>query len=337
MATVKPSLKYYGFKSLLTMLGFGSLLSLNACTSITNHPYDPNDPLQTVNRATFAFNQQFDRFLLKPTAVVYKTITPAPARQGVNNFFMNLGELPTTANYLLQARPGEAYESFWRFLINSTVGIGGLFDVATHMNFVRTTNDFGITLSKWGFSTSPYFVIPFTGPSNIRDGIGLGVDYELFTVWPYMQDVLLRNSLLALDMVRVRANLLDTENILNEAAMDKYTLTRDAYVQYRYQLITAHGGEYTEGASYEISADELEKELDLDNTHLYVSADTVAVVPQASKGDKAIRTNAINASAEKVVSTNLKKVNTTPKAETPKVETQKAPTAKTQTSTQKAQ
>jgi len=301
------------------MLGFGSFLSLNACTSITNHPYDPNDPLQTVNRATFAFNQQFDRFLLKPTAVVYKTITPAPARQGVNNFFMNLNELPTTANYLLQARPGEAYESFWRFLINSTAGIGGLFDVASHMGFVRRTNDFGITLSKWGFTTSPYLVIPFTGPNNVRDGLGFLVDYQALTVWPYIQDLALRYSLLGLDMVRVRSNLLDSENVFNEAAMDKYTLTRDAYVQYRYQLIIQHGGDYKEGASYQISLDELDQGLNLESAgyHLNVSADKVGLVEHISKGDKAIKTNALNTSAQEVASANPKKTTSTQSNTTP--------------------
>lgn len=299
---MKKWAKQYFIKPVVTALGLSSVLSLNACTSITNHPYDPNDPLQTVNRGTFAFNQQFDRFLLKPTAEVYKAVTPAPARKGVNNFFMNLNEIPTTVNYALQARPGEAYESLWRFLINSTVGIGGLFDVATHMGMERTTNDFGITLSVWGFSSSPYFVIPFLGPSNIRDGLGLAVDYEYFTVWPYMNDVALRNVLLGLDMVRIRTNLLESEDILDAAALDKYTLTRDAYVQYRYQLITEHGGKYTQGEAYLIGDNELLGDLNLDVSATGVGLTNVngSSTAVAKTADSSIRTKALNASAKKV-------------------------------------
>lgn len=289
--TVNRWIKNCLMKPITIALGMAGVASLNGC-SFNDHPYDPNDPLQTVNRATFAFNQQFDRFLLKPTAEAYQTVIPAPARKGVNNFFMNLNEVPTTINYLLQAQPGQAYESFWRLLINSTIGIGGLFDVASHMGLQRTTNDFGITLSKWGFSSSPYFVIPFLGPSNVRDGLAMLPDYEFFTVWPYMHDVALRNVLLGVDMVRIRTNLLDSEDILNVAAFDKYTLTRDAYIQYRYQLITAHGGKYDQGATYQISNAELENDLDLEmNTSATKSG---FVTPPYKDPDSAIRSNAVN-------------------------------------------
>lgn len=254
----------YLLKPATALLSLVGVLSLGACSS-TTHPYDPDDPLQTLNRGTFAFNQQFDKYLLKPVAVGYKTVTPAPVRTGVNNFFWNLNEVPTTVNYLLQAQPGPAYVSFWRLLINSTVGVGGLFDVATHMGLPRTTNDFGITLSKWGFSSAPYFVVPFLGPSNIRDGLGLLTDYEFFTVWPYMKDVALRNTLLTLDMIRIRANLLESEPALDTAAMDKYTMIRDSYVQYRYQLIMQHGGQYDQGAHLTYSASDEDFALGIGN------------------------------------------------------------------------
>lgn len=284
-------------KPLAAALGILGIASVSGCSSITDHPYDPNDPLQTLNRGTYAFNQQFDKFLLKPAAQTYKAITPAVARKGVNNFFMNLNEVPTTINYLLQAEPGPAYASFWRLLINSTVGIGGLFDVASHVGLERTSNDFGITMSKWGFTSSPYFVIPFLGPSNIRDGLSLLVDYEYFTVWPYMHDVAVRNVLLGVDMVRIRTNLLESEQVLDAAAIDKYTVTRDAYVQYRYQLITSHGGSYDQGATYQISDEELNA--DLDTQQLQISATTVA--PGVTDPDSTIHTKAINAAVKKSI------------------------------------
>ncbi len=295
---MKSWFKNYLVTPITAALGIMGLISLNGCASIANHPYDPNDPLQTVNRATFAFNQQFDKYLLKPVAITYKTVTPTIARKGVNNFFMNLNEVPTSINYLLQAQPGPAYESFWRLLINSTVGIGGLFDVATHMGLERTTNDFGITLSKYGVSSSPYIVIPFLGPSNIRDGLSLLVDYEYFTVWSYMDDVALRNVLLGVDMVRIRTNLIDSENILNAAGMDKYTLTRDAYVQYRYQLITSHGGKYDQGATYLISDQELASDLDLEVINS--SATTVGKV-KVDTADTSIRTAALTTSLKETI------------------------------------
>jgi phospholipid-binding lipoprotein MlaA len=323
MFAVKSWFKNNLIKPVTIALGMVGLLSLNGC-SFNDHPYDPNDPLQTVNRATFAFNQQFDTYLLKPTAVAYKTVIPAPARKGVNNFFMNLNEIPTTVNYLLQAQPGPAYESFWRLLINSTIGIGGLFDVASHMGLQRTSNDFGITLSKWGFSSSPYFVIPFLGPSNIRDGLSMLPDYEYFTVWPYMHDVALRNVLLGLDMVRIRTNLLESEDILNVAAFDKYTLTRDAYIQYRYQLVTSHGGKYDQGATYQISNAELEGDLDLEmNTS---ATSTGMVTPPYKEPDSAIRSNAVNNAVKHTAAHQ----STTTKASTTKTSTTAKPTATAQ-------
>ncbi|NNM59365.1 MAG: VacJ family lipoprotein [Legionellales bacterium] len=289
--------KNYLVNPITTALGILGLISLNGCSSITNHPYDSNDPLQTINRATFAFNDQFDKYLLKPAAITYKTITPAVARKGVNNFFMNLNEVPTSINYLLQLQPGPAYESFWRLLINSTVGIGGLFDVATPMGLQRTTNDFGITMSKVGFSSSPYIVVPFLGPSNVRDGLSLLVDYEYFTVWPYMDDIAVRNVLLGLDMVRIRTNLLDSEAVMNAAGFDKYIITRDAYVQYRYQLITQHGGKYDQGATYLISDQELDSDLDI-NT----SSTTVAQVKNLpDPADSSIRATALENSLKRTI------------------------------------
>lgn len=265
-------------KPITAVLGMMGLLSITACAT-THHPYDPNDPLQTVNRATFAFNEQFDRYLLKPVAQGYKAVTPSPVRTGVNNFFMNLDEIPTTVNNVLQGAPNDAFESFWRLLINTTVGIGGLFDVAAHLGLEHDSNDFGVTLSKWGVSSAPYIVVPFLGSSNVRDGLGLIVDYEAFTVWPYIDNWWIRNGILAFDMVRLRANLLSNEDILNTAAFDKYSLVRDAYVQYRNKKIVAHGGTYDQAAGFNFNADDLS----LDLNEMDVTSTDISIITPLEK------------------------------------------------------
>lgn len=231
-------------------------LSFLLCTvvaqaeSMTVHPYEPQDPLQTVNRGFFAFNQEFDRFVLKPLATGYKTVTPAPVRDGVNNFYWNLDEIPTAANNLLQIKPKPFLNGLARLAINSTIGILGIFDVASHVGFPRTENDFGITLAHYGFTSSPYLVLPFLGPSNVRDGLGLGVDYSFFTVWPYMRSVSLRNTLLGFDYIRIRANYLGNEDVLKVAALDKYTMVRDAYMQRRTLEMAQHGTVWDQGKAY---------------------------------------------------------------------------------------
>jgi len=231
--------------------------TLSGCSSFSDHPYEPQDPLQTVNRATFAFNQKFDDFILKPVATGYKKITPAPVRDGVNNFYWNLAEIPTTANNILQFQFRDTMDSLGRFAINSTVGILGIFDVAKYAGLERKENDFGITMAKYGFTGSPYFVIPFLGPSNFRDGIGLLVDYDPFSIFPYMNSVRLRNILLGIDYVRIRANFLDNEDVLDVAALDKYTLVRDAYIQRRDMQMQVHGVSWDQAKHYELAEDDL--------------------------------------------------------------------------------
>ena len=253
MSKIKTtSIKYKG-----TALAVSLALTtgLTGCASITDHPYEPQDPLQTINRASFEFNEQFDRFLLKPLAEGYKWITPAVVRDGVNNFYWNLDEIPTTINNVLQFEPKAALTSAARLLINSTVGILGIFDVASRVGFQRMPNDFGITLAKYGFTGSPYFVIPFLGPSNVRDGFGLGIDYYL-SVYPYIKSVRARNILLGVDYVRIRANYLGNEDVMEVAGMDKYILLRDAYMQRRLLQLQQHGTTWDQAAKYYNVGDE---------------------------------------------------------------------------------
>lgn len=250
------------YKTTALAAGIALTTGLSGCSSISDHPYEPQDPLQTVNRASFEFNQQFDRFLLKPIAKGYKWVTPSPVRDSVNNFYWNLDEIPTTINNVLQFQPKATAVSFGRLAINSTFGILGIFDVASHLGLQRRSNDFGITLAKYGFTGSPYLVIPFLGPSNIRDGLGLGVDFKFFTVYPYIQSVQLRNILLGVDYVRIRANYLGNEDVMNVASLDKYTLLRNAYIQRRQLQLQQHGTTWDQAQYYNVSDEELDPDSD---------------------------------------------------------------------------
>jgi phospholipid-binding lipoprotein MlaA len=220
--------------SLLAKLGAITLLSLglSACAS-THAPTSANDPLESMNRATFAFNREVDKYLLKPIATGYKAITPWPVRTGVGNFFSNMGEVPTTINDLLQGYLKHGCTDFTRFTINSTIGLLGLIDVASYMGLDHHYNDFGITLGKWGITTTPYIVIPLFGPSTIRDSLATLVNYEYFTLWPYIESVDTRNELFILGVVNMRASLFESEAVIKQAALDPYVFTRDAYLQKR--------------------------------------------------------------------------------------------------------
>lgn len=279
---------YVGYKKTVFAVSLVLTSYLTGCSSITNHPYEPQDPLQTVNRATFAFNNQFDRFILKPLATGYKKITPTPVRDGVNNFYWNLAEIPTTINNILQLKPKAALDSFGRLAINSTVGILGIFDVAKHAGLERKDNDFGITMATYGFTSSPYFVIPFLGPSNFRDGLGMLVDYDPFSIFPYIQSVRLRNVLLGVDYVRIRANFLDNEDVLKVAALDKYTLVRDAYIQRREMQMAQQGVSWDQAKYYELAEDDLS----IDDYWAIDGTENVptAVEPPLKASDKSINT-----------------------------------------------
>ena len=211
------------------------ILFIAGCASTKKH--HPDDPFESFNRASYAFNHELDRFVLKPVSTVYDTVTPAPVKNGLLNVFANMGEVPIMANDLLQAHPIYALSDAWRFFINSTVGLGGIFDVASHMKLHRRYNDFGLTLAKWGVKHSPYLVIPFVGSSTFRDGLGLLVNLRYLTLWPLIEPTALRNSLFALDIISLRATLLDAENLMDQAALDPYVFIRSVYLQKRASLI----------------------------------------------------------------------------------------------------
>lgn len=191
------------------------------------------DPLERINRVVFGFNDLLDTFILRPVATVYNAIMPKPLNCGVHNFFTNLSELPTIANDALQLNFYQMSNDMWRFGINTTVGIGGIFDIAQRIDLQPYSNDFGLTLAKWGWCDSTYIVLPFWGPNTFRDAIGLPVDYYAFSVYPRIRNIRTRYALYGLSVIDWRAQQLKLQCLLDEAAFDKYVFIRNAYLQRR--------------------------------------------------------------------------------------------------------
>ncbi|MBA2778652.1 MlaA family lipoprotein [Billgrantia kenyensis] len=189
----------------------------------------PDDPWEGFNRQVFAFNEAVDRAVLKPVARGYRTVTPQPVQTGVGNFFSNLGEIRTALNSLLQGKPANAGRATSRFVINSTVGIAGLWDFATHMGITVRDEDFGQTLGVWGVAEGPYLVLPFLGPSTVRDTAGLPLDTVTYPVY-YVENDKVRYGLTALRVIDLRAGFLDQEELIRG---DRYVFIRDAYLQRR--------------------------------------------------------------------------------------------------------
>jgi len=216
----------------LTRLGLvlGGLV-LGGCA--TNLDANPKDPLEPMNRKVFEINDSVDQAVVRPVAVAYKDYTPDIAQKGVNNFFGNLRDFWSAVNSALQLKVRETAELTGRVLVNSTVGLLGLIDVATPLNLNKHKEDFGKTLGYWGMPSGPYLVLPFFGPSTLRDASGFVVDLELNPTYQDIRDVPLRNSLYVINAVDVRKGLLGLEDNLNAIALDKYSFIRDAYLQRR--------------------------------------------------------------------------------------------------------
>lgn len=235
-----------------SLLIFFTLLVV-ACSTGKN----PQDPYEKTNRQIYAFNQVFDKAFVKPLAKLYRGATPAPIRKAVGNIFSNFAEITTFVNDMLQGKLSMALTAATRFTINSTVGVGGIFDFASDWHLKKHRQDLGITLAMWGDVHSPYLVIPFLGPSTMRDAYGLSFDYMLFSIYPAISSEKLRYSLLALYYLHVRAALLDTDELIEKAALDPYAFTRDAYLQLRASQIRKNKfGEESEGEDLYIEEDE---------------------------------------------------------------------------------
>lgn len=214
-----------------------AILLTSACATIEG-PADPQDPFESFNRSMYNFNSSVDKHVMKPVAEGYTKVIPAPARTGVNNFFANLGDVSVIANDLLQLKPIQALSDLTRLVVNSTIGLYGLIDVATPMGLRKHNEDFGQTLGYWGIGDSPYLVLPFFGPSSIRDGVGLYTDNTRFSPI-YTQDLDSRteNTLTVTKAISTRANLLSASRLLDTAALDEYIFLRDAYLQRRRYLV----------------------------------------------------------------------------------------------------
>lgn len=208
-----------------------SLLPWLAMAQVANKT---EDPYETYNRSAYRFNKTMDQILLKPAATIYDKSLPAPVKKGVTHFFANLGEIPIVANNLLQANPGYAMANTWRFLLNSSLGVFGLFDVASAMGIPRNYTDFGITLRKWGLKSTPYLVLPLLGPSTFADTLAIPVNLQ-FTVYPYIDTSLAYGSF-GLEMVAKRAEYLKYGSSA-DIVLDPYIFQRNAYLQQRAELL----------------------------------------------------------------------------------------------------
>lgn len=219
---------------LKSLLVFG-ILFLSACASIQQTERVAKvDPFERMNRAVFSFNETADAYVIKPVAEAYKFVLPEIVRTGVTNFFSNINDVLIAANNLLQGKPVEAASDIGRFLVNSTVGILGFFDVATDIGLDKNREDFGQTLAVWGVGDGPYIVLPLFGPSNVRDTVGLVVDIE--TDFMINTNKLNSDEKITVNGLRIinrRADLLDAGQLLEDAAFDKYSFLRDGYLQRR--------------------------------------------------------------------------------------------------------
>ena len=195
---------------------------------------DP-DPWERFNRSMYSFNSGLDKAILKPVAIGYKNVTPTPVQKGVSNFFSNLGEVGNIFNNLLQGKIDATASSSWRFIINSTAGWFGIFDVASEMGLKKQKEDFGETLGYWGISSGPYLVLPLFGPSTLRDSTDVPVDFytpgakAFFNL--HWDDAL---AVSGLDLVETRASLLSLESLI---IGDEYEFVRDVYLQNRQNAV----------------------------------------------------------------------------------------------------
>lgn len=210
-----------------------AMVFLSACASTGGNSSDPLEPL---NRRVYQVNDGLDQFILKPVAIGYREVAPKLVQDGARNFFSNLNDIIVVVNDALQGKFSQALSDTGRFTVNSTVGLFGLVDVASRMGLPKHNEDFGQTLGVWGVDTGPYLVLPLFGPSNVRDSFGLVGDFFLDPV-SYVDPTSARIGLTGSRTIDTRANLLNAEKVFQQAALDRYTFLRDAFLQRRRNLV----------------------------------------------------------------------------------------------------
>ena len=228
------------------------------------------DPWEKLNRRVHSFNNVVDRVIAKPLAKAYVKVVPRPVRLGVGNFFHNLGQPVSALNALLQGKPKQAAQSFGRFAINSTLGIGGIFDPASDAGLPNKGEDFGQTLGVWGWKTSRFVELPLFGPRTVRDTFGLVGDGQLSPI-RQVEDDKTRVFLQGLQLVDVRTQLFAVDS-LREGAVDEYALVRDSWLQRRNYQISGDKEEATDDQS-------LPDYLRDDNGNPSVPADAMPIIP----------------------------------------------------------
>ena len=188
---------------------------------------DINDPFEDINRVTFEFNESLDRIFLKPVATTYSK-APKPIKKGVTNFFNNLEEVETTVNQVLQGKPMLALNDLTRFVINSTIGLGGFIDIATKIGLTRHEEDFDQTLALWGVPSGPYIMLPALGPSSLRDTLSRPFS-SFLSVTFHMTESDVNIALKGIDALETRERLLEIESLIYG---DRYDFVKDSYIQY---------------------------------------------------------------------------------------------------------
>jgi phospholipid-binding lipoprotein MlaA len=208
-------------------------LTLCGCAS-TGH--NPKDPFESFNRTVYKFNDTVDKAVAKPVAKGYTTVVPEVGRTMLYNFFSNLNDVTVTLNEFLQFKIAEAVSDTGRVVVNTTVGLLGFADVASKVGLEKHNADFGQTLGHWRLGSGPYLMLPLLGPSSVRDGAGLYAD-TLASVMSKVKNVDTRNEAYVTNLIVKRAALLSDETVLDEAAIDRYSFIRDAYLQRRQNLV----------------------------------------------------------------------------------------------------
>ncbi|MFM0326668.1 MlaA family lipoprotein [Caballeronia glebae] len=215
------------------------VVALTGCATVTTPT--KGDPLESFNRTMFTINDTVDQYAFKPVAKGYVWAVPEPVRNSVTNFFSNIGDVYIAANNLLQLKIADGVSDIMRVAINTVFGVGGLFDVATIAKLPKHAGDFGLTLGHYGVPSGPYVVLPLLGPSTVRDSAGLVADY-FGNPLTYVSPDSASWALYGVNLVNMRANLLGATDVLADAALDKYSFVRNAYLQRRQYLISGGDG-----------------------------------------------------------------------------------------------